>query len=91
MNAKNARKRENSLSILPGFTPLDALWAGNRPAYPSEQSARWAVRTHRRALTDAGALALLRGRIFVHPERFSQVMEAEAIGAMRRREAGHGG
>lgn len=85
MKTKSARERDSSISILPEFAPLDALWSGAKPAFPSEQSARWAVRQHRRALADGGALALVRGRILVHPARFAEVIERQAIAAMRER------
>lgn len=91
MKDKAARKRASSFSILPEFSPLDALWRGSKAAFPSEQSARWAVRMHRRALAEAGALALLRGRIFVHQVKFAQVIEVEAINAMRQRDVRHAG
>lgn len=80
--------KSQAFSILPDFVPLDALWNGPKPAFPSEQSARWAVSQHRRALADAGALALVRGRVFVHPARFAQAFEAEAIAAMSVRAGG---
>lgn len=88
MKDKGIRKREHSFNILPGFVHLEALWLSNKPVYPSEQSARWAARMYRRALIEAGALALFRGKVMVHPEKFAAVISAEAIKAMRDREHG---
>lgn len=82
-----ARKRGNAISILPEFRPLEVLWSGTKPPYPSQDSARWAVATHRAALVAGGALALSRGRVLIHPERFAAVIEAEAVAAMQRRYA----
>ncbi len=79
-----------TISILTEFVPLDELWSGEAPAYPSEQSARWVVRQYRKALLDGNALALSRGRLFVHPARFARVMEDEAINALRRRDCAEG-
>lgn len=81
-----ARKRGKAIQLLPGFLSIDSLWSGREPLYPSEQSARWALRQHRGALVQGEALALMRGRILVHLERFARVIEVEAIAAMRRRE-----
>jgi hypothetical protein len=64
------------------FEPLALLWESGK--YSSEQSARWAIRTHRAALIDAGALAMDRGRLLVHPQRFAQVIERAAVDAVRR-------
>ena len=80
--------KHQSVSILPEFAPLDVLWSGPAPAFPSEQSARWAVRQHQRALAEGNALARLRGRIFVHPERVAEIIGREAIEAMRPRDVG---
>jgi len=85
MATQQARKRVPAVEILVEFRTLDVLWSGSNPPYPSEQSARWAVRMHRAALVESRALALSRGRVFVHPERFSSVIETQAIEAMRRR------
>jgi hypothetical protein len=86
MKGKAARGREApAVILLPEFRPMHVLWEGAKAPYPSEQSARWAVSQHRAALVEAGALALSRGRVFVHPARFAQVIEREAIRAMERR------
>lgn len=62
-----------------GFEPMRALWEPPGAPYPSEMAARWALRQHREKLVAASALAVHRGRIQVHLQRFSQVMERAAI------------
>jgi len=69
---------------LNGWLPLSSLWDSAAPLYNSEQSARWAIKTHRRALIEAGAIGKHTGRIIVRPERFAQVAEQEALQAARR-------
>lgn len=71
--------------LLPGFAPLKTLWQSADAVYPSEAAARWAIRLHRALLIDAKSLALVRGQVFVHRERFIAAIEAEAIDAYRRR------
>ena len=71
--------------VLTDYLPVAALWTGKNPPYPSEQSARWALRQHRQLLADAGALALDRGRLVVQPELFVRVIEQEAIRAIQKR------
>jgi hypothetical protein len=69
---------------LDGFEPLDALWDGPGPVFPSEQSARWQLRQLRPALLQAGALARWCGRLYIHRARFRAVAEQTAIAAARR-------
>lgn len=80
--------------VLPGYQPVACLWSGNSPAFPSEQSARWAIRQHRAELAAASALALSRGRLLVQPELFVRVIERASIEAAQRRaglnDGGHG-
>jgi len=85
MAPKQARNSAPTIKILAEFHPLDFLWSGATPPYPSEQSARWAVRMHRAALAAGRALALSRGRLLVHPDRFVSVIEDESIKVMQRR------
>jgi hypothetical protein len=61
------------------FVPLEKLWEGVHAPYPSEHSARWAVRKLRDDLVKAQAVALHRSRLLVHPQRFAQVAEQAAI------------
>jgi hypothetical protein len=71
--------------LLPGFDPIKSLWQGDQPSFPSEDSARWALQRQRAALVEAGALALHRGRIFIHRERFVEVVTQQAVAAYRHR------
>ncbi len=61
------------------FVPLSQLWEGSSAAYPSEYSARWAMRSMSRQLAEAKAVALHRNRLMVHPQRFAQVVEQVAL------------
>ena len=61
------------------FRPLKSLWEGADAPYPSEYSARWAVRKLRDELAQAQAVALHRSRLMVHPQRFAQVAERVAL------------
>ena len=76
---------QSQVRLFGEFAPVSALWSGARPAFPSEQSARWALRQHRTALAEGNALALCRGRLLVHPERFARVLEARGIEAANER------
>ncbi|MBL8376562.1 MAG: hypothetical protein JNM79_01685 [Burkholderiales bacterium] len=80
----NRKPRKEALTLLPDFKPASWLWEGPSPMFPSEQSARWVLRQQRQALNDARALAMLCGRLLVHPQRFVAVIEASAIEAARR-------
>lgn len=67
------------------FQPLRALWEGAGAPYPSEQSARWAVRQLQPQLAAAGALGLHRGMLYVHRVKFADVARAHAVQAAVRR------
>lgn len=73
------------VTFLPGFFALDVLWTGEDAAFPSQQSARWFIRQNRAQLVEARALALLRGRLMFHRERFCAVLESSAIDAAAKR------
>lgn len=81
-----ARPRRGAVipPLLIEFKPVSALWLGPSPLFPSEHSARWLLRQHRAALAEAGALAMLRGRLLIHPSRFASVIERNALEAARR-------
>ncbi len=64
--------------LLEGFQPLASLWEGPSAPYPSRPSADWAIRRMRRQLMAREALALHRGRVFVHLQRFKEVAAADA-------------
>lgn len=76
---KSSIKGGASVPFMAEFQPLKSLWDGANAPYPSEFSARWAVRKLRTELAAAQAVALHRSRIMVHPQRFAQVAEQVAI------------
>ena len=67
------------------FKPLKSLWEGANAPYPSEYSARWAVRKLRDDLAKAQAVALHRSRLMVHPQRFAAVAEKAALAEFSNR------
>lgn len=73
--------------VLPGFEPLQNLWEGAAPLFPSENAARWVIRQQRQALIEAGALAQHLGRTFVHRELLLEVVRRHAIEAYKQRHA----
>jgi hypothetical protein len=74
--------------ILDGFVPLAATWSGaDAPLFPNEASARWFLRDNKLELIDSEALAYHTGRVFVHRERFEQVVRRVAIESAKRRAA----
>jgi hypothetical protein len=73
-------------AVLPGFVPLQSLWEGNAPLFPSENAARWVIRQQRQALIEAGALAHL-GRTLVHRERLLEVVRRQALDTYKQRHA----
>jgi hypothetical protein len=87
METTPTRASDPLAQLLPGFTPLSALWDGEGAPFPSEDSARWVLRNARQALMEVEALAMLRGRIYVHRERFAQVIRQRALNACRVRHA----
>lgn len=64
--------------LMPEMEPFQALFEGAAPVFPSETSARYALRVHRDALMAAGALAMYRGRTCVNRERFLAVVREKA-------------
>lgn len=83
--AKNSK--EAPAPFLGRFVPLSVLWEGGNPAFPSEQSARWALRELRGPLAAAGALAVHRGRTMVDPQKVSEVARQLAVEKARKRYA----
>ena len=67
------------ITVMADFVPLESLWVGTNPTYPSEFSARWELRKLRDQLAKAQAVAIHRGRLYIHPQRFAQVVEQVAI------------
>lgn len=76
---KSKVKGVPSAPFMADFQPLKSLWDGANAPYPSEYSARWAVRKLRDELAQAQAVALHRSRLMVHPQRFAEVAERAAI------------
>jgi hypothetical protein len=72
-------KGARPVAFMAEFQPLKLLWEGANPPYPSEFSARWFIRKTRAELAAAQAIAIQRGRMMVHPQRFAQVAEQVAI------------
>jgi len=74
--------------MMRGFHPVSALWEGDNPAYPSEQSALWAVRQMRQQLADAEAIAFHRGRTMVDLEKVAEIARQRAIEKAKKRWGG---
>ncbi len=84
-NGNSQEQGALACAVLPGFDPLESLWQGDSPAFPSEHSARWAVKQKRPVLLKANALALFRGRIFIHRERFMAALQTAAMADYKAR------
>jgi hypothetical protein len=81
----NTSSQNSPPTILRHFQPLSSLWQGDAAPYPSEASARWAFRQLKAVLAQSNALAIHRGRMLVHMERFTLIVEQHAIAAAQRR------
>ncbi|MBL8288281.1 MAG: hypothetical protein JNL85_09890 [Rubrivivax sp.] len=53
--------------------------------FPSEDSLRWHVRQHRQALTDAGAVLFIGGRLWINADKFDAFVIAAGEAAAKRR------
>lgn len=82
---KSKNRGVPSVPFMAEFQPLKSLWEGANAPYPSEYSARWAVRKLRDELAQAQAVALHRSRLMVHPTRFAQVAERAALAEYSKR------
>lgn len=71
--------KEPAVQFLAGFKPLNCMWEGADAPCPSEDSARWEVRKLRPELARAQALAIHRGKTYIHLERYLRVAETVAI------------
>lgn len=83
-NAERGAGREAAgfpKGALESFVLLDSFAEQHESIFPSAASARWFIHKHRDALAAAGAIALLRNRLHVHPTRFLRVVERVAVGA----------
>lgn len=88
MATRNQGGTATAESVLPGFRPLQDMWSGPNPLYPSETAARWAIRTLRPQLADAEAMAVLGRDLYYHPERVAGVVSRDALERFRRRGSG---
>lgn len=84
---KSKIKGAQATPFMADFVPMNTLWEGNNAPYPSEYSARWAMRKLREELASARAVALHRSRLMVHPLRFAEVAEKAAIDQFANRVA----
>lgn len=87
MIIKSRIKGVPSVPFMAEFQPLESLWEGANAPYPSEYSARWALRKLRTELAAAQAVALHRSRIMVHPQRFADAAKQAAIAEYSERAA----
>lgn len=69
---------ENAGVLAATHVTLAQFQAANAAIFPTEDSLRWYLRTHRRALLDGCALTQIAGRLLIAPEAFTRV--AAAIG-----------
>lgn len=86
-NIKSKVKGTVAVPFMADFLPMNTLWNGSNAPYPSEHSARWALRKLRDELAMARAVAVHRGSIMVHPQRFAEVAEKAAINEFSSRHA----
>lgn len=76
-----------AVPFMADFVPLKQLWEGASAPYPSEYSARWALRKLRAELAQTQAVALHRNNLLVHPARFAEVAQRAAIEAFSNKAA----
>lgn len=70
--------------FLGDLKPLSVLWEGAGAPFPSETSARWALRNMREQLAAAGALALHRRRMYVDVQKVGEFMRQAAVDRARK-------
>jgi hypothetical protein len=80
----NASRPAGGIQLMAGFKPLRSLWDGPGALYPSEQSVRWARRLLGPDLARSEAVARVRGKLVVHPERWVQVAERQALDSFKK-------
>jgi hypothetical protein len=76
---KKVNTQQLSGPLMGQFWPVSVLWEGDGALFPSEQSARWALRGIRSRLAKAGALAYHRGRLQVDPGKVAEIAREIAI------------
>jgi hypothetical protein len=77
-----AKKTGEVVEVLPGFFPIEKLWTGEQAIFPSEQSARWFIRSRRDLLIAHSAISKFTGRTFVNLKKLAMVAERDSINAM---------
>jgi hypothetical protein len=80
---KEAQQPKAAAAPFAGWRPVSDLWQSG--AFPSEQSARWAIRRHKCALYQAQALVLYRGVLMYEPSRFKETVEQRELAASAQR------
>lgn len=72
-----------------GWVPIKNTWgetSRDAPAlFPSEMSARWFLREHRKELIEDEAIAYHLGRVFVHEEKLRACRIRVALNAAKAR------
>ena len=74
-----------SMSAPLPLQPLSDYAVARTHVFPSKTSMTWFVRQHRDALIREGALLMISGRWFVHPDKFDSYVPAEGTRAARAR------
>ncbi|WP_427914830.1 hypothetical protein ACPWT1_07935 [Ramlibacter sp. MMS24-I3-19] len=69
---------------------LDEYGATRTNVFPSKTSMTWFLRRHRSDLIASGALLMLAGRWFVHPDKFDAYVLDEGFRAAAKRGRDHG-
>lgn len=86
MNRKSKEKPpdDTACAVLPGFKPLPCLYEGPQAAFKSEQTVRWLGRRLRVELVAAQAVARWERSLWVHPEKFVEVVRKDALTRLGR-------
>jgi hypothetical protein len=80
-NIKSRLKVPPPAPFMADFVPFSQLWNGASAPYPSEHSARWALRKLQVELAQAQAVALHRNMLLVHLAKFEAVAQSAALKA----------
>lgn len=62
-------------ALLKGFRPIESLWADKDGLFTSKYSAQWFIARFTVDLVNAGAVAILSRKKYVHFDRFKSVMD----------------
>ena len=60
---------------LANLKTVDQYRESRQHVFPSDTALRWQIRQHRPELTERGAIVVLRGRLFIHENRFDQIIQ----------------